>query len=49
MTKNQGERLYSMVNMIDEDFEGLNDGIKNKEITPELLLEKFKIFNSNLK
>lgn len=38
-----------LLNMIDEDFEGLNDGIKNKEITPELLLEKFKIFNSNLK
>ena len=38
-----------LLNIIDEDFKGLKDGLKKKEITPELLLEKFKIFNSNLK
>ena len=36
-------------NYIEEDFKELKEGIKNKEITPELLLDKFKIFNSNLK
>ena len=38
-----------LLNMIDEDFKELNKLFKNKEITPELLLEKFKIFNTNLK
>jgi len=38
-----------LLNYIEEDFKELKEGIKNKEITPELLLDKFKIFNSNLK
>jgi hypothetical protein len=38
-----------LLNYIEKDFKELNEGIKNKEITPELLLEKFIIFNSNLK
>jgi len=38
-----------LLNTIDDDFKGLKDGLKKKEITPELLLEKFKVFNSNLK
>jgi hypothetical protein len=38
-----------LLNYIEEDFKGLKDGLKNNEITPELLLEKFIIFNSNLK
>ena len=42
-------QLFGLDFMIDEDFKGLKDGLKKKEITPELLLEKFKIFNSNLK
>lgn len=38
-----------LLNYIEADFKELNEGIKNKEITPKLLLEKFIIFNSNLK
>ena len=38
-----------LLNYIEEDFKELNEGIKNKEITPKLLLEKFIIFNSNFK
>ena len=48
--KKEKERANGfLLNMIDEDFKELKKGIKNKEITPELLLDKFKIFNSNLK
>ena len=48
--KKEKERAKDfLLNIIDEDFKGLKDGLKKKEITPELLLEKFKIFNSNLK
>ncbi len=38
-----------LLNYVEEDFKGLKDGLKNNEITPELLLEKFLIFNSKLK
>lgn len=38
-----------LLNYIEEDFKVLKDGLNNNEITPELLLEKFIKFNSNMK
>ncbi len=38
-----------LLNIIDKDFKELKEGLKNKGITPELLLEKFIVFNSNMK
>jgi len=38
-----------LLNYIDENFKDFKDGLEKKEITPDSLLEKFNMFNTNLK